>query len=351
MDNLTHALSGALIARATAPRRVEGVTIPLARRVVLGAVAASVPDLDYVLTLVSPLTYLQNHRGLTHSLVMLPLWSLLFAWPCALLWRRGPGWRAYFGVFAWGIGIHIVGDWITSFGTLLLAPISDRRFALSATFIIDLWLTALLLAGGVASLLWRRSRVPAMATLMLAAGYVAWQDVQRRDAVALGYAHARREGLTDAVVMAIPRPASVYNWTVFVDAGDRVDYAHLRLVESPALLARAGIGFIDRLAAPYAAVARATWKRVERYGGSDSASLAREALASPALAFFRWFAAYPVMLRIERRGDQTCAWFHDLRFETPGRDAMPFLYAACRTGNGEWSPFELDDGGRAVPFR
>jgi len=57
MDNLTHALSGALIARATAPAPVEGVTIPLARRVALGAVAASLPDLDFVLGWISPLTY------------------------------------------------------------------------------------------------------------------------------------------------------------------------------------------------------------------------------------------------------------------------------------------------------
>ena len=115
--------------------------------VVLGTIAASLPDLDYVIGWFSPLAYLIHHRGFTHSFVLLPLWSFVFAWLCAKLWRGGPGWRAYFGVFAWGIGIHIVGDWITSYGTMLLSPLSDRRFALSTTFIIDLWLGAILLAG------------------------------------------------------------------------------------------------------------------------------------------------------------------------------------------------------------
>ena len=105
-------------------RRDRGVAARSRLRAQLG-VAADVP---------------QHHRGVTHSLLMLPLWSIVLAWLCAMLWRNGPGWRAYFGVFAWGIGIHIAGDWITSFGTLLLAPFSVRRFALSTTFIIDLWL-------------------------------------------------------------------------------------------------------------------------------------------------------------------------------------------------------------------
>lgn len=351
MDNLTHALSGVLIARATAPASVEGKTIPLGRRLFLGAIAATVPDLDFVLSWISPLTYLVNHRGVTHSLLLLPAWSLFYAWLCALVWRRGPGWRAYFGVFAWGIGIHIVGDWITSFGTLVLAPLSDRRYGLSATFIIDLWLTAMLLAGTLACLAWRGSRLPAIVALLVAAGYVAFQDVQRREAIALGQAHARRQGLAAATVTALPRPASPYNWTVVVEDGDRVDYAHLRLVETPPLLAQLGVGFIDRLAAAYVPESRATWKRVARFGEPDAASLAREALHSPALGFFRWFAAYPTLLRVDRAGDSTCAWFHDLRFETPGRDVMPFRYGACRAADGPWEPFELDDVGTRVPVR
>ena len=175
MDNLTHALSGALIARATAPKPQPGVTIPLGRRIVLGTIAASLPDLDYVIGWFSPLAYLIHHRGFTHSFVLLPLWSFVFAWLCAKLWRGGPGWRAYFGVFAWGIGIHIIGDWITSYGTMLLSPLSDRRFALSTTFIIDLWLGAILLAGCIASLAWRTSRAPAAAALVGVAAYVAFR--------------------------------------------------------------------------------------------------------------------------------------------------------------------------------
>ena len=90
MDTLTHALSGALLARATAG--IEKPALPLGRRVAIGALVAAFPDADIVATWISPLSYLYHHRGVTHSLVMLPVWTVLLAWLLALIWRGGPNW-------------------------------------------------------------------------------------------------------------------------------------------------------------------------------------------------------------------------------------------------------------------
>ena len=54
MDTLTHALSGALLGRATAPVN-DPNAIPLSRRVALGALAAAFPDIDVVVSGLSPL--------------------------------------------------------------------------------------------------------------------------------------------------------------------------------------------------------------------------------------------------------------------------------------------------------
>ena len=348
MDNVTHAISGALIARATAPRAVPGVTMPLRRRIVLGTIAASLPDLDFVAGWLSPLTYLLHHRGITHSLLLLPLWSLACAWLCSKLWRDGLSFRAYFGVFAWGIGIHIVGDWITSYGTLLLAPLSDRRFAMSTTFIIDLWMLAILLLGGVASLFFRASRAPAIAALAAVTGYVAFQGVLHHDALEFGERYAAAQGLRGTQVSALPRPGSAYNWTVVVESGERVDYAQVRLTERPALIARLGIPWFERLATPYAPVASAQWARLERFGRGEARDLAREAFAAKELGFFRWFAAHPTLHRIDRGDRATCVWFEDLRFVTPGRDVVPFRFGVCGDGR-EWAPFQLE-GDVPVPL-
>src|SRR5689334_3632458 len=100
----------------------------------VGFVAAMAPDLDFVAGYFGTVEYLLQHRGITHSLVMLPLWAFLLAKLCALIWRRDLPWQAYFGVIAMSLGIHIAGDWITSYGTMVFAPLSDARYGLNITF-------------------------------------------------------------------------------------------------------------------------------------------------------------------------------------------------------------------------
>lgn len=344
MDTLTHALSGALLARATAPAS-SADTLPLRRRVTIGALAAAFPDSDVVTSLFSPLAYLYQHRGVTHSVVMLALWALLLAWLCSKFWRGGPSWRAYFGVFALGIGIHIAGDWITSFGTMLLAPLSDWRAALSTTFIIDLWFSGIIIAGLLASWWWRGSRWPAIAGLAVLCGYVAFQYTLQQRAIDFGKQYAAGNAIGNAQVSALPRPVSPFNWMVVVESGERYHYSLVSLSrrEAPPPLAP-DAGFIARLAAHYLPLTLAKWETAERYGTASQAALAREAMSQPQFAFFRWFAQYPALYRVDQGNPSTCVWFQDLRFFTPGRASWPFRYGMCREnvhGDGQWRAYEL----------
>ena len=364
MDTLTHALSGALLARATAPRAAGSDTLPAGRRIVVGALAAAFPDLDVVATYLSPLSYLYHHRGVTHSVLMLPLWAVLLSFLFAFLWRGknttdpitgdrypAPPWRAYVGVCAYGIAAHIVGDLITSFGTMIFAPLSDARYALSATFIIDLWFSGIILLGLVASAVWRRSRAPAVIGLAVLAGYVGLQLLLRQQAIDFGREYARTNRLQQAEITAEPRPVSPFNWTVFVTQPDRYTYAHINLLRrSVPPEPDAETSFIARLDAPYRPLSDAEWLLAPRYGARpDEAAFALEAYRQPAFAFFRWFAMYPAVLGVDRAHSERCVWFHDLRFLTPGRGGTPFQYGMCREGAGQWVPFQLmQEGRRAV---
>ena len=348
MDTLTHALSGALIARASA-RKTDA--IPVGRRIAVGAAAAAFPDIDFVTSYMTPLSYLYHHRGITHSLLLLPLWAALVALIFAAVWRFKPGWRAYFGIAAIGIAAHIAGDLITSFGTMIFAPLSDARYALSATFIIDLWFTGIILAGLAASAAWRRSRVPAMVAGAILVGYVGFQWLMQQQAIEFGRDYAKKAGLMAAKVTAMPRPVSPLNWTVFVNDEGRYRYAHVNLRRQTARPAPdPASGFIATLDAPYRPLHDAVWADAGVYGTApEHADLAKEAYAQPAFRFFRWFAAYPALLRIDSGNPSRCVWFHDLRFTTPGRGATPFRYGMCREGNGAWKPFQLvGDERRAV---
>src|SRR5512139_3117090 len=106
MDTLTHALSGALLARAMAGR-TRGPGLPTTGQlVVAGTVAAAFPDADVVTSLFSSLAYLTAHRGVTHSFLVLPLWAALLAVLIGALTRKPM--RGYLWACAGGLAIHIV---------------------------------------------------------------------------------------------------------------------------------------------------------------------------------------------------------------------------------------------------
>jgi inner membrane protein len=348
MDTLTHALAGALIGRATAPREPQRAVLPVGRRMFVGAVAAAFPDVDFVTSYLSPLSYLYYHRGITHSFLLLPLWAGLLAAIFAAVWRNGPGWRSYAAVSALALASHIVLDLITSFGTMIFAPVSDARYALSATFIIDLWFSGIIVAGLLATFAWRRSRAPAVASLAILAAYVGFQWVLQQRAIEFGREYARARGIEAARVSAVPRPVSPFNWTVVVENAGRYRYAHVNLLRKQAPPEPSPeAGFIARLDAPYRPLDHAVWIESSRYGDS---ALTREAYSEPSFAFFRWFAAYPAFLSSEVAGAAGCVWFHDLRFVTPGRPATPFQYGLCRESAGRWQPFQLRGASRSPVY-
>lgn len=171
MDTITHALLGAGLAQASFRGRL-GRDAPY-----VAAVAAASPDLDIFFPAlqrflgqpVDMLAVFRYHRGITHSLLMAPV----FALGLSALWLAGrtlrarrqaalapsPGgdsltsgpasaggrtWPWLFLCLMAAFASHDLIDLCTSYGTQLLAPLSDRRFAVDAIGIIDLIFTSLL---------------------------------------------------------------------------------------------------------------------------------------------------------------------------------------------------------------
>jgi len=66
----------------------------VARRVAAGFFACAAPDLDFVASFAGPVEYLLNHRGVTHSLLLMPAWAIGVAWLLAKVLREAGGWRA-----------------------------------------------------------------------------------------------------------------------------------------------------------------------------------------------------------------------------------------------------------------
>ncbi len=365
MDTLTHALSGALLARLMVARGdmvvgTHSASNPpkpkLWQCVLVGTVAGAFPDVDAVAQAFGDIAYLTQHRGITHSVLLLPLWAAGIAWlmtRCFASTRGVSGaWKTFFLLAAGGIGIHIAGDWITQFGTMLLQPLSDRRFGLGSMFIIDLAFSGFLVAGLVLAAVFPRRRWPAALGLTAAVGWVglAWTGQQEAESIAARYAQA--QGIAAPEVVVMPRPASPFNWTVSVFDGRDYHVAHLNTrrtamldPETPALFPPA---FVRRFSAPYAPADQAVWARVPRFGEPGTPAWVQQAWAEPDFGFFRWFAQTPALIEATEQAGERCALFRDLRFEFPGRDGGPFRYGVCLPARAEGSArlFKEEDGVR-----
>lgn len=340
MDTFTHALSGALFARATASPKPSENQLPLRKRVLVGTVAAAFPDSDFMLRGGADLlTYLNLHRSITHSVVMLPFWGALLA---TLWWwfgRRQRPWRAYFGVSLLGISIHIAGDVITAYGTQIFAPLSTYKAAWPVTFVIDPWFTGILVIGLLGC--WRRpqSRLPAVASLAVLVAYVGFQGTLRTQALALGYDYAHQQSLAKSQIYALPQPFSPFNWKVVVASAEeyyvgRVNFLH----KEPAAPVSPEAPLWIRMYAAYPPPGTMQWVQYRHYGTPDQENLARTVWHQEALHNYRNFALLPALYAIEKGADCLCVWFVDLRFILPSL-TPPFRYGGCR--QKEASAWEL----------
>jgi len=331
LDTFTHALSGALLARAAAPSQPAPGALSPTARVAAGFAAAAFPDVDFSLRLYDTLAYLNWHQGVTHSIILLPLWAYALAHAFSWATRGRRSWREFLAPAALGIAAHIAGDVLTAYGTALFAPLSAQRYALPLAFVIDPYFTAILAAGLAAALLRPKKRTPAVTALAVLAAYVGLQAGLHARALEAGREYARAQRLAGAEVHALPQPLTPFNWKIIVERGDDYHEAFVNLwrTQEPRPPAD-GDALLRRIAAGYRPVAAAGWTRHSRYGEGPQAALAREAWNQEAFADFRRFARFPALDRIETHGGRVCVWFLDLRFTLPALTPS-FRWGVCRT--------------------
>ena len=94
------------------------------------------PDLDVIFMIFGKRFYLRNHQGITHSLFLAPLFSILLCLPLFWLLDLEWDWLVYFGMLT-GLVTHITLDWFNTFRIALFYPFIKKRYSLDAVFFID----------------------------------------------------------------------------------------------------------------------------------------------------------------------------------------------------------------------
>ncbi|MBU1229701.1 MAG: metal-dependent hydrolase [Proteobacteria bacterium] len=323
MEPVTHLAAGLLTAQALRPRLgpARGLTL-------LCVVSAMIPDMDGITSWFGPELYLLHHRGLTHSLFLLPLLALLLAWAA-----RGLGaalsLRAAFLASCLALAGHLFLDAATAFGTQLFAPFSDLRLSMEGIYIVDPAFTLSLLALGYLARA-NAPRPPERKAFLALAG-LAWMPLYPALGVALRADMQTRyqdllsrRGVAYDRVTLTPDALAPYYWKVVVETG-------------PDMLVTTA-NALD-IAAPYPALhlKRADRKELRRLG--REASIFRT---------FAWFAAFPFAEPAPAPKGGQATRYADASFLSSG----PVLSALFK-GKAVFAEFTavLDEAGRLTAWR
>lgn len=208
MDPITQGVVGAALAQT------KGEPKTLAKAGIIGALAGMAPDLDVLIrSSTDPLLVLEYHRQFTHSLLFIPFGALI----CALVFypliaRR---WQLSFkSIYLWsllGFATHGLLDGCTSYGTLLLWPLTDHRFSWDIISVIDpLFTLPLLVLILLSSTL--KSRSYLCGALIWGALYLSIGFIQHERAIEIGREIATEQGHQPLRLEAKPSFGNLIIW-------------------------------------------------------------------------------------------------------------------------------------------
>ena len=106
MFNSTHTFVGLAIARTGGDEWVPHAGLT-------AVIASNLPDIDIITAAMGTATYIDYHRGLTHSLLGLPFFSLLIA--AAMYYFSGKFWRT-FTIALIAMATHPALDYLNTYG-------------------------------------------------------------------------------------------------------------------------------------------------------------------------------------------------------------------------------------------
>ena len=214
MDLVTQGLLGACTASAAMPRLNPRSTLAI------GFIAGLAADIDILIASdTDPLLNLEFHRHFTHSIFFVPVAALILA---GLIWpwiRRRLDFRSVYLVTLFGYLPSGFLDACTSYGTLLLWPLSDQRVSFSIISIIDPLFSGILIVATV-GIIWKNDHRPAQVGLILAAVYLGSGLLQKHNMEQRTEQLALQRGHTAERILVKPTLGNLLLWRSVYLSGD-----------------------------------------------------------------------------------------------------------------------------------
>ncbi|MEY4479824.1 MAG: hypothetical protein RLZZ267_502 [Bacillota bacterium] len=182
MDTLTHVALGLGLAGLAHIDPVVANNPEVATAVMACTlIAQQAPDSDLVLRIGGNALYTREHRGTSHSLPAIPLWTFLTAGIVHWFNPEAP----FLTLLLWsfiGVFVHILSDVFNSYGTKALWPVHKKWIHLHVIPIFDPFLFA---THVITLILWKAGNLPPaplfMGLYLIIVGYYAWRCLERAD--------------------------------------------------------------------------------------------------------------------------------------------------------------------------
>ena len=228
MDNVTHTLTALALSQAGLNRKTRFATLAL-------VVGANLPDVDVLWAHGGSATYLEHHRGITHSFLGVTVLGTMLGCLIYFVGRRAaPKMNAppldlrWLIILGWiGTASHLLLDFTNAYGVRPFLPFSDRWFAWDIMFIFDPLLLVLLALGlGIPAILrlasdevgaerptYRWGAIFSLVCLVLLWGV---RDMAHRRV--LGFLDSHTYGEENPLRLgAFPSPANPFSWSGVVE--------------------------------------------------------------------------------------------------------------------------------------
>lgn len=187
----------------------------------IGAFAGMAPDLDVLIRSdQDPLLFLEYHRQFTHSLLFIPLGALICAVVFYPVAKKTFSFKKVWWIAMLGYGTHGLLDACTTYGTQLLWPLTDTRFAWHNVSVIDPLFTLPLVGLVVASAIRRRAHL-AVWGLCWAVLYLSLGMVQHYRALGAAEAIVANRGHDPIRLEVKPGFANLLLWKAIYEYDER----------------------------------------------------------------------------------------------------------------------------------
>jgi inner membrane protein len=138
MDTATHLMMGITLGGLATLDPAIGQNGTAVQAVMLATIVGSnIPDIDTVLKLRNNAKYIRNHRGITHSIPAVILWTFVVSGLAHLFFPASP----YLHVLLWSfiaVFLHVFVDIFNAYGTQALRPFTKKWIALGVINTFDI---------------------------------------------------------------------------------------------------------------------------------------------------------------------------------------------------------------------